>query len=142
MNTKFVSRPASGVTTKEVFYEETSSASTSCDTRRPTKKVKVEEYVEEKPCVTRRSSCGTGYGGWCGSWCGFFFLFLFLTLIIWLILYLGNFGFVQRKCEDDSDDGKGERRNRCDAGRAFLAALVIAFFLTIIIWVLCCCCGW
>lgn len=139
MTSRYINRP---VATKEVVYEETTSTTAACERKPVVKKVKCEEYVEEKPCATTRSSCG--YGGWAGSWCGFFFLFLFLTLIIWLVLYLGNFGFVQRKCDDDDSNSKhhGKDGNRCDAGRAFLAALVIAFFLTIIIWVLCCCCGW
>lgn len=142
MTTRVVTatRPA----TKEVYYEETVSNTVGCERKAPVRKVKHCEEVEERT-VTRSGGCGTGYSGWCGSWCGFFFLFLFLTLIIWLVLYLGNFGFVQRKCDDDDLDGKHhgkDRGNRCDAGRAFLAALVIAFFLTIIIWVLCCCCGW
>lgn len=141
MTTRLV-RPA---VNKEVYIEETVSNTASCDRKPAVRKVKHCEEVVEERSVTRSAGCGSGYSGWCGSWCGFFFLFLFLTLIIWLVLYLGNFGFVQRKCDDDDSDNKHhgkDRHNKCDAGRAFLAALVIAFFLTIIIWVLCCCCGW
>ena len=90
------------------------------------------------------SSHETGYG-WGFGW--FLLLWIILTVVIWLILVAvnpswlrggkgGKGGKKSKFDSSDSSDGKhghGHGHGQCDFGRAFLAALVIAFLIAIII---------
>ncbi len=90
-------------------------------------------------CVAEKTDMceSTGYGGWGFGWG--LLLWIILTVIIWLILVTVNPGFLRRgkhgKGSHSSDsDSSDHGHDHCDFGRAFLAALVIGFIITIIVW--------
>jgi hypothetical protein len=94
-----------------------------------------DDHCDTKRSSNSNSNSGAGYGvGW------FLLVWIVLTVVIWLILVAINPPFLRgAKCKGgskfDSSNSSGKGKcGQCDYGRAFLAALVIAFILIIILW--------
>ena len=65
-----------------------------------------------------------GYGG--GGWAWLILVFIIILVIVWIILFAVNPESLQKKDDDGNPTGEA------DAGRTFVAALVIAIVLCLI----------